>query len=119
MQICDAEVRLAGNVYHVVPKQGLTPAEIYVLREIHGSDAVVNIRPVKEDDKRGIAEEFGRLKRLYDGASINAPDEDGPRKISLERLFPGAMKKLPKRLSDLGISATGDPAEAPDAVEAA
>lgn len=115
MQLCDVEVRLAGNMLHVVPKQGVTVAEICILREIHGADAVVNIRPTKMD-KRNHAEEFGRLQTLYGGASLATPQEDGPRKINVAALFPGVIKKLPVSLEEAGISPTGELMEAADDV---
>lgn len=115
MQLCDAEVRLAGNILHVVPKQGVTVAEICVLREIHGHDAVVNIRPTKMD-KRSHAEEFERLVRTYAGASRQSPEENGPRKVNIASMFPGVVKKLPVSLEEAGISITGEPLEAQDDV---
>lgn len=115
MQICDADVRLGGNILQVVPKQGLTVAEICVLREIHGNDAVVNIRPTKMD-KRNHAEEFARLQHIYGGASRIAPEEDGPRKVNIAAMFPGAVKKLPVTLEEAGISPTGETLEAADDV---
>lgn len=43
MKLYDCKVRLAGSLYNEVPKAGVTAAEIYLFRHIHGSDAVVEI----------------------------------------------------------------------------
>ena len=118
MQVCDVEVRLAGDVYHTVPKIGVTPAEILILQTIHGSDAVVNIRPRKQD-KRGHADEYDRLSRTYDGGSIHGAGPDDPKKVSIARLFPGPVKKLPVTLDEIGISITGEPLVSPDLADAA
>jgi hypothetical protein len=43
MKLYDCKVRLQGSLYNEVPKPGVTAAEIYLLRHIHGNDAVADI----------------------------------------------------------------------------
>lgn len=103
MELCDVTVRLGGSVQHTVPKSEVTPAEILLLKHIHGGDSVIDIRPAGKD-KRQHAAEWDRLSRLYDGAAdANAP---GQAKVSLmERLFGGAaIRKLPATLKDIGLA---------------
>jgi len=95
MQLCDATVRLGGSVGHTVEKVNLTPAEIAVLRRIHGTDAVLNIYP-RRSDKRSQNGERTRLEGLY-GAEIVAA------------LFPGEMSKLPTTLKDIGLAPSPTP----------
>lgn len=109
MQLANINLRLGGSPMHVVHKQGVTPAEILVLQRIHGSDAVVDVRPTKIDKNRRHAEEFDRLAALYDrGAGVDTPDTD--QKSILKELFPGAMKKLPLTLKEVGFGHVMSPA---------
>lgn len=57
-------VRLGGSASHMVPKHEATAAEIALLREIHGADAVVDIQPEK-DIVRTDAAERERLAFAY------------------------------------------------------
>ena len=109
MQLSNVTVRLGGSQLHTVHKTGVTPAEILVLQKIHGQDAVVDVRPVKYDKNRRDASEFDRLAGLYDrGAAASAIEED--EKSILHSLFPGAMKKLPRKLQDIGLGHLMSPA---------
>lgn len=113
MQLASVIVRIEDNVNHAVPKQNVTPAEIIVLRHIHGENAVVEIRAT---GSKGIShqEEFQRLKTIYGSAgAMSAEQKPG---VVLDQLFPGAMKKLPVSLADIGVSAAqqaATPAPAP------
>lgn len=64
MKAYDCKLRLAGSVANEVAKSGISAAEIEILREIHGSDAVVDIKAVGEL-KRDSAAERAHLKRVY------------------------------------------------------
>lgn len=109
MQLSNINLRLGGSPMHVIHKQGVTPAEILVLQRIHGNDAVVDVRPTKIDKNRRHAEEFDRLAHLYDrGAGVETPDTD--QKSILKELFPGAMKKLPVSLKEIGFGHVLSPA---------
>ena len=111
MQICTCEVRLNDSAAHTVPKVDVTPAEILVLQAIHGPSAVVNITPVKQD-RRPSSEEWDRLKANYG----RAPDGlmDAGNGALLEKLFPGAMPKLPITLKDIGMQHLMNPLRAAD-----
>lgn len=122
MQLSNVMLRLGGSLLHTVQKTNVTPAEILVLQHIHGTDAVVDIRPTKFDKNRGHGPEFERLANLYDAAaSASAPGEEAG--AILTKLFPGAIKKLPRTLKEIGLGAYEKPEPAakvepePEAVE--
>lgn len=113
MQLANVIVRLGGDLNNTVPRRGVTPAEILVLKHIHGSDAVVDVMPAGDDRKLRHEEVFARLSAKYDpsaGAMVGRPG-DQPRGV-LQELFPGAMKKLPTTLSEIGYD-FGDAASLP------
>jgi len=64
MQILNALVALSGDRNNMILKAGLTPAEILLLQQLHGADAVMQIEPVGEV-KREPFQEVERLRRLY------------------------------------------------------
>lgn len=102
MQLCDGMLRLGGSLQHTVPMVDLTPAEILVLQHIHGGgDALVDLRPTKMDTRNHTAE-FDRLAGKYDRANAAFSGPDDPKSI-MSTLFPGAMKKLPVTLDDIGM----------------
>ncbi len=47
MQECNVTVRLGGSMTSTVPLTNVTPAEILVLRRVHGEDSVIDIRPIR------------------------------------------------------------------------
>jgi hypothetical protein len=103
MQECTINLRLGGSLLHTVQKDRVTPAEIQVLRALHGPDAVTDIVPTKMT-KRGHEQEFVRLTELYGRANgadmIGAND---PQKNLIASLFPGAAPTLPVTLKDIGL----------------
>lgn len=99
MQICDCDVRLSGDQLHRVRKR-VTVAEIYVLRQLHGADAVVNITPVKQD-KRSHQEEIERLRRKY-RRPIQNINPNGSGNI-VDSLFGGPSPNVPVNLADIGV----------------
>jgi hypothetical protein len=70
------------------PKMDVTVAEIALLRSIHGAHAVVDIRPTI-NDKRSHALELARLTKRYGEKAI-------------EKAWPGAVKRLPVQLIEIG-----------------
>ena len=48
MQLYSCHVRPGGLVTHEVPKYDVSPAEIQLLRSMHGADAVLYITPTTE-----------------------------------------------------------------------
>lgn len=103
METANVLVRLGGDLGNAVPKIGVTPAEILVLKHIHGSDAVVDVRPAGFDKRRRHEEEYNRLAATYDrgaGEFVSRPGEE--REGVMAKLFPGAMRRLPVTLADIG-----------------
>lgn len=94
MQLANCHVRLSGDMTNEVFKPGVTPAEVAVLRALHGADAVVKIQPTVMD-KRPHAQEFDRLKQVYGDKIVVAA-------------FPGAVPQLPVSFKDIGIDVYAD-----------
>jgi hypothetical protein len=88
MQTAIVEILLNGNIQHTTTRR-VTPAEIVVLRYIHGSDSVVAPTEI-ESIKRSNLDELNRIKAVYGDETIKA-------------VFPGAMPKVPSDLSEVGI----------------
>jgi hypothetical protein len=96
MQTANIMLALAGNMGHTIQKWGVTPAEIAVLREIHGESSVFDIEPV-EDVQRNGREERARLLEIYGKPA-------GSREVSaVEVLFPGVAARLFETLDELEL----------------
>jgi hypothetical protein len=96
MQRANCLVSLGGDHGNTVPKWLVTAAEIAVLREIHGDEAVNDIEPVDEI-KRSNREERGRLLAIYGGAKY--PDQ----KPIVESMFPGVAARVFETLDELEL----------------
>jgi len=83
-------IRLNGNTMNEVVKIVSAP-ELLVLQFVHGGDAVVNAKEIKQVRVSPMKEK-DRLKALYDNALIK-------RKQSIDNIF-GALGVLPDRLPD-------------------
>ena len=83
-------IRLNGNTMNEVVKIVSAP-ELLVLQFVHGGDAVVNAKEIKQVRVSPMKEK-DRLKALYDNALIK-------RKQSIDSIF-GALGVLPDRLPD-------------------
>lgn len=106
MQRATCTVRLSGDVGNTVRKEGVSPAEIVILRDIHGGpDAVVDIQPTNMD-KSSHADERAKLVDIY-----------GQRVV--DRIFPGQYANLPVSLKDIETKAEGDEDEDDEVVEQA
>lgn len=106
MQRNTVTVRLAGDLGNTVEKYGVSPAEIMILRAIHGGDdTVVNVRPTIMDSLPHI-QERARLENIYGAAMVDA-------------MFPGKLAQLPVSNSDIGIErdAPEEPMTAPPVPE--
>lgn len=94
MQTYSARLRLAGSLLNEVPKAELTPPEITVLRRLHGSDAVIDIKPGKHVDRTDEAERE-RLSFLYGRALAGIKGVGtldallGPEGVPLAKAVPG------------------------------
>jgi hypothetical protein len=64
MQLLNVLVALTGDRNNMVPKHGITPAELLLLQQLHGADAVLQIEPVGDVERTPLAE-IERLKTLY------------------------------------------------------
>jgi hypothetical protein len=73
------------------------------LKKIHGDDACVDIRPTTVDANIRQEKEWERLQAAYDraGGMQSAPGEE--HKSIMGTLFPGAMKRLPTTLEEIGL----------------
>jgi hypothetical protein len=100
MQIVNCDVHLGGDRNHVVPKTGVTVAEIEILRVLHGEDSVVNINPTKQDTRKH-AEELDRLRKTYK-RKLPGPDSKGSKNI-VDTVYPGPRPNLPATLKDIGV----------------
>lgn len=97
MQQANVMLALGGNLGQTVPKFGVTPAEVAVLREIHGSAAVYDIQPLDEEVDRSSREERSRLLEIYG-------KPPGSREISaVEFLFPGAAARVYESFDELEL----------------
>lgn len=105
MKLFDCKVRLAGQNEAVVPKHGLTIAELAVLKHMHGPNSIVDTfvstPPVRNNVH--LPSEMDRLRMLY-----NKPNDP-----VVDKLFPGAFPRLPTSLRDLGIMLYAPPVELP------
>lgn len=83
------KIKSPGSVAytHELPKEGLTAAEIMILRSIHGADGVTNLVSTVMD-RRAHREELDRLVDVYGAAAVH-------------RVF-GPMPQLPVKLADEG-----------------
>jgi hypothetical protein len=106
MQRCTVTVRLSGDLNNTVRKSNVSPAEIVILREIHGGvDAVVDIQP-NGMDKMPHRQERDRLEVIYGGPLV-------------EKIFPGKFAPLPVSLKDIDVDAEEPAADLPGAGEEA
>jgi len=71
IEVFDCNVRLGGNILHSVPRKGVTQREVNLLRTIHGSDAIIDLKavdiveltqPQLEELHMQLAREYGRAK---------------------------------------------------------
>lgn len=103
MQLCNVTVRNGGSLLHTVPRLNVTPAEILILQRIHGEDAVVDIRPTRVDKTIRPEILWDQLVRRYERNTAFAPRPGDERKSLMAELFPGAVKKLPATLDEIGL----------------
>lgn len=90
MQRCSITLRLSGDPGNTIYKNEVTPAEIVLLRAIHGADAVIDVKPTHMC-KTPHREERQRLSLIYG-------------KKRLDATFPGDFTKLPVSLKDIELT---------------
>jgi hypothetical protein len=93
MQRGSCEVRLGGDLLNTVILTSVSPAEVAILRHIHGSDAVVNLRQHGNDQGKAV-DEKSVLSQRYARA--------------YKEVFPGQSPQLPNTFADIGIDFTAD-----------
>lgn len=118
MEIADCTLLLNNDRANTVVKIDVTPAEVMVLRAIHGLGAVQDIQiksltsKGKDASKRAHHRELSRLRNKYTAAPGATPDgfnggmAGDPKAASVGvvyRLFPGASPVLPIKFQDIEI----------------
>lgn len=98
MQTINCLLALGGDMGNTVPMYDITPAEVAVLREIHGSDAVSDIEVVGSV-QRSDREERNRLDEIYANVMPNG-SRFSP---EVQRLFPGAAARVFATIDELGL----------------
>lgn len=89
MQRCTVDIRM-GTPVHTAVQRMVSPAEIVILKALHGDDAVANPRLPKEEIRRGAARERDELAKRY-----------GDDKV--KKFFPGFDSKLPMTMAEVGV----------------
>lgn len=64
MELADCVLNIGGDAGNQVPKTAITPAEIAILRAIHGEDSVHSLKPLGADEV-DLHEEMDRLQAFY------------------------------------------------------
>lgn len=96
MELATITLALAGDDSNTIEKYEVTPSEAEVLRQIHGPDAVKNIKITGEVERRS-REERARLIELY-----SKQQPDGTRTAPIvDRLFPGVAARLFESFDEL------------------
>lgn len=97
MQLANILLALGGDAGNTVPKSGITPSEIAVLRIIHGEESVKEIEPYGQVDRTS-RQERQRLTDLY-GRNI----EGRVTARAVDMLFPGVAARLYDEFSELEL----------------
>lgn len=99
MKLYSCKLRLAGATTNEIEKPEVTAAEIEVLRELHGVDAVVEIKEIGES-KVTSAEERARLRRTYANSESLNTQMAARRANMLRNLFGHDRLPLPDEVLD-------------------
>ena len=98
MQTANVLLALAGKRGETVPKYGVTPAEVAVLRFLHGEDAVYDVDVRDDEVQRTHRQEIERLRQTYsyrNGDKVVSP--------AISALFPGVGAQVPQKFADLEL----------------
>lgn len=98
MEKGNALVALGGDSGNTVPKYDVTPAEIAVLRVIHGDDAVFDIEKTGTIDRTN-RQELARLTEVYGQRQPNG-NSAAP---AVSALFPGAAARVFESFDELEL----------------
>ena len=97
MQYCTCTVRLRGSRNHEVANKLVTVPEIRLLQQLHGRDAVLDIRPV-DAPKDAVYDHDTERQRL-----VNMYERNPETKGLVARQF-GPFGALPLALKDIGVN---------------
>ena len=97
MQVAHILLSLGGDDGNTVPKSGVTPSEVAVLRLIHGEDSVKEIQPygqinrTSRGERQLLVEKYGRMI------------EGVRRAPAVDELFPGVAARLYETFDELEL----------------
>ena len=97
MQVASVMVALSGDKGQTVPKMGVTPSEIAVLRIIHGEESITDIQPYGQIDRSSRAERqrlIERYGKMEDGEFLCR---------AVNSLFPGVAARLYETFDELEL----------------
>lgn len=97
MQTANIMLALAGDVGNTIPKYDVTPAEIAVLRAVHGDEAVFDIEPTGDIDRTN-RQELSRLGAAYATSRLFGTDVR-----AVASLFPGAAARVHESFDELDL----------------
>lgn len=96
-KLYSCKLRLNGSVLNEVPKDEVTAAEIEMLRGIHGSDAVLNIKDAGSVE-RSDADERVRVLSMFVNPLLDAPPRIKAKTEMFSTLFGHKSQPMPKTL---------------------
>lgn len=105
MELANVMLNIGSDGSAIISKEKVTPAEVAVLRVIHGDDAVTDIEILDEDavnefgKPRTHRQEIARLNEIY---GRNLP-EGGRAAPAVDRLFPGAAARVFESFEELEL----------------
>ncbi len=101
MQYYAGKVRLGGSPLNEVPKDALSAPEVIILQHIHGSDAIVDLRPVKSGRVESLAALRDELDMKYRPALAS-------RNLSITHLFGPDHQPLPTHVPGVSFEADNE-----------
>jgi hypothetical protein len=94
-------VAIGGDRGNLVPRYRVTPAELLLLRALHGVDAVTDVQVLgAELDSPNTSRQ--ERERLHDYYKRTAPGRE-PSCPELNALFPGVAARLPETFEELEL----------------
>lgn len=100
MQIVSCSVRLKGSLNHVVTNKIVSVPELRILRQIHGVDAIQDVKVLRTDANFDHENHRIELQRVYEQGINSDPEQVGG---LVNKLF-GPFGKLPTNLIEVGIN---------------
>ncbi len=97
METADVIVAIGGDTGNTVPRYDVTPAEVAVLREVHGDEAVFDIAP------KGVVDRTHRAERERLIEKYGRQHEGQFKASAVERLFPGAAARVFETFAELDL----------------